>query len=309
MTLGPEIEWVVQLCRLHRPPLAPVFWFPPSGNPNSHDLDAILETEDRLECITVEVTRCYRGDRASGEAKIEERFLDLISAWFRDTATACLGATGYRVTSTVYLPGPLSALVPHIKEFLRSPQELQVTRTAVEHALRDAERRRHAVMIGDTDTSVLPQPVLFHPASQVYVEHTVPADAAEFNCMFRELAQGRWRPAIPMSFWTDTQAIIDAITDKRAKLSRYRESATAARARALWLLLIVEQAMGWDIHAALRGNNSNRLCAALAEQPQFDEIYLLAQMPGYPWYLRKIHPSPGTIGYPKVSSSDSAHPG
>jgi len=31
-------------------------------------------------------------------------------AWLRDIATACLGSRGYRITFTVYLPGPRSTL-------------------------------------------------------------------------------------------------------------------------------------------------------------------------------------------------------
>lgn len=44
---------------------------------------------------------------------------------------------------------------------LRSPQDQQITRTAIEHALRDAERRP-AWMIGDTDAGALPDPALLH---------------------------------------------------------------------------------------------------------------------------------------------------
>jgi hypothetical protein len=258
MIRGPDFEWIIQLCRLHRPPLVPVRWHVPSGDPDHHDLDAIIETEDHVKRIAVEVTRCYRGDRISGEAKIEEQLLDRFRAWLGDIAIACLGNRGYRITFTVYLPQPLTALVPRLKEFLSSPQEQPTTRTAVERALRDAERLRHAVMIGDAGTGAVPEPTLFHHGSQVYVEHIVPADAAEVNCKFEEPApgvQGKWQTVIPMNFWTTTQAIIDAIADKRADLPRYRSVATALKVQALWLLLIVEQSSGWDILAALHGDD------------------------------------------------------
>jgi len=110
MIRGPDFEWIAQLSRLHRPLLVPASWYPPSGNPDGEHLDAIVETEDHLTRITVEVTRCCRGDRASGETKIEEQLLDHFQAWLRDIATACLGTRGYRITFTVYLPGPRSTL-------------------------------------------------------------------------------------------------------------------------------------------------------------------------------------------------------
>lgn len=297
MIRGPDFEWISQLCRLHRPPrpaIVPVDWYPPSGNPDGEHLDAILETEDHLKRIAVEVTRCFRGDRVFGEAKLEEQLLHRFCAWLRDAAVSCLGDRGYRITYTVYLPAPLSTLVPRLKDFLGSLQEQFPTRTAIEHALRDAEQRRHAVMIGNTDVNVLPVSALFHPGSQVYVQDIVAADPTEVAWKFEEPAPGgrgdQWQTTIPMNFWTNTQAIIDAIADKRAKLPRYRGLAIASNAQALWLLLVVEQSSGWDILASLYGDNKGSLNTALAEQPQFDEIYLLAQMPGYPWNLRRLWP-------------------
>jgi hypothetical protein len=293
MIREPEFTWIAQLCRLHRPPLVPVSWYPPSGNPDGKHLDAIVETEDQQTRIAVEATRCYRGDRASGEAKIEKQLLDRLDEWLRDIATACLGARGYRVTFTVYLSAPLSTLVPGLQDFLGALKGQQVARTGIECALRDAKQRRHAVLIGDTDASMLPEPVLFHHGSQVYVEHIVPADPIEVDCEFREPApggrQGQWQTVIPMSFWTDTQALVAAIADKRVKLVRYRELAAASNAHVLWLLLVVEDSSGWDILAALRGDQNERLRTALAEQPQFDEVYLLARGPWLPerWDIKR----------------------
>ncbi len=215
--------------------------------------------------------------------------MDRFCEWLRTAAIGCLGTKGYRITFTVYLPGPRSTLIPRLKDFLGSPQGQPVTQAAIEHALRGREQGRHAAMIGDA--SVLPDPSLFHDASQAYVEPIVPADPAEVNCEFEEPGTGgQWHPFIPMSAWTNTQAIINAIADKRAKLTKYRELATVSNAHALWLLLVVEQSSGWDVLGALRGDEKDRLHATLAEQPQFDEIYLLAQMPGYPWQLRKLWP-------------------
>lgn len=195
-------------------------------------------------------------------------------------------AKGYRITFTVYLPGPRSSLIPRLKDFLGSPEGQPVTQAAIKRALRKAEQSRHAERIGDV--GVLPDPSLFHDASQVYIEHIVPADPAEVNCEFEELGPGgRWHPFIPISVWTNAEAIIDAIEDKRAALPRYRELATASDAYALWLLLVVEQSSGWDILAALHGDDKDRLGAALAEQPQFDEIYLLY---GPAWRLHKLWP-------------------
>ncbi len=283
MIRRPDFDWIVRFCRLHRPPLVPITWYPPSGNPDGGHLDAIIGMEGSSARIAVEVTRCYRGDRASGEAKIEEQLLDRFSAWLRDVTVACFGNKGYRFTFTVYLSQPLTALVPRLKAFLKSPQEQQLIRAVIEDALREAERSKYAAM-----TEGLPDSAFFHRGSQVYVEPIVPADAAEVDYKFEEPAQGQWRTVIPMSFWTNAQAIVDAIADKRVSLPKYRELANASNAHALWLLLVVEQSSGCDVLAALHGDNRDRLNAILEKQPQFDEIYLLCKGPGPPqgWDLR-----------------------
>lgn len=135
---------------------------------------------------------------------------------------SCLGDRGYRITYTVYLPAPLSTLVPRLKDFLGSLEEQLSTSTVIEHALRDAKQRRHAVMIGNAGVNVLAVFALFHTGSQVYVQEIVVADPTEVAWKFEELAPGgrvgQWQTTIPMNFWTNTQAIIDAIADKRAKL-------------------------------------------------------------------------------------------
>lgn len=278
-----DSECITRLCELHRPPLTHVASHPPLGDPDGEHLDALVETEDHASRIAVEVTRCYRGDRDSGEAKVEELLLGRWCTWLRDVAVACVGDRGYRITFTIYQTVGLTDLVPRIKEFLRTPGDQATAKKAIERALRDAQRDRHAAMIGNVEADSTP---LFRWASQVYVEPVTPTVLTDVNYKFEEPVPGgsayQWQTPIPKVFWTDAQAVIDAIQDKRAKLDRYRQLGAASGARSLWLLLVVEESSGWDIIATLRGDHSEQLRAALAEQPQFDEVYLLAKGPWLP---------------------------
>jgi hypothetical protein len=290
VTAVTDLEYITELCQLHRPPLALVATHPPVGNPNGEHIDALLETEDQTARIAVEITRCYRGDRASGEAKVEEQLLRRWYAWLTEVAMACVGPRGYRVTYTIYQAVGITELVPRIKEFLRSNGDQAAVRAAVEKALRKAEHDGKAAMIGDGEQD---STSLFRWASQVYVQLIPPTAPTQVEYKLEEPApdgsDGQWRTPIPKVFWTDAQAMIDAVAGKRAKFDRYRKLAKASGARALWLLLIVEESCAWDLMMALRGNHSEDLRAALAAEPQFDEIYVLAKGPWLPdgWDFRR----------------------
>jgi len=295
-----DLEHINEFCRLHRPTLTLVAMYPPVGNPNGDHLDALLQTQDHAARVAVEVTRVYRGDRASGVAKIEELLLGRWCAWLQDVAMACLGPRDYRITFTIYLTVGLIDSVPLIKEFLRSPGDQTTVKVAVERALRTAERDRRAAMIGVREQDPTP---LFRWASQVYVELIAPAASTEVNYKFEEPVPGgdpyQWRTPIPRVFWTDTPSLVDAIADKRTNLDRYRKIAEASGARALWLLLVVEESCAWDLLGALRGEGSDQLRAALAAQPQFNEVYVLAKGPWLPegWDFKRdgLHNASGPI--------------
>ncbi|HLY22025.1 MAG TPA: hypothetical protein VKT83_06110 [bacterium] len=300
LSVATDLEHINEFRRLHRPPLTLAAMHPPVGNPNGDHLDALLETEDHSARIAVEVTRVYRGDRASGEAKIEEQLLGRWYTWLRDVAVTCLGARGYRVTFTIYQTVGLIDSVPLIKEFLRSSGDQTAVRTAIERALRTAERDRRAAMIGVREQDPTP---LFRWASHVYVELITPAASTEVEYKFKEPVPGgdayEWRTPIPRVFWTDTRSLIDAIADKQAKLDRYRKLAEASGAGALSLLLVVEESCAWDLIGALRGDRSEEFRAALAAHPQFDEVYVLTKGPWLPegWDFKRdgLHNASGPI--------------
>ncbi len=272
------IESILELCRHRRPPLALVSAYPPFGNRQQHDIDVIVATDGGQSRIAVEATLCYRGDRASGEAKREEHLQEVFRRYLQDCAAKCLGQKGYRVKFTIYFRDLFSSVAPRLQTFLRSANGQQFLEESVQTILQEAASSRLAHQI---PLSALPDEHGFlHPGSQVYVA-TIPTwQENEYECDCKEPSSpdspGSWRTVITSNFGTTQQALIGGIDAKRASMPQYRAAAQQHNATAVWLLLVVEYAFGLDMHAALH-DEDGRLRAVLEADPQFDEVYVLAQ--------------------------------
>jgi hypothetical protein len=279
-----ERGWIYQLCCLHEPPLVLVQMYPPVGDLSDHIIDAIVEHGSGRK-IAVETTRCYRGDRSSGEARAEEDLLERFRTWLRRVAIEVLGDRGYRITFTVYLAEHRDTLIHRLKEFLRSAHLQKALKQSIERALRKAGSSKMAecVAAGDEATNL---PVI-GAGSTVRIIPVSPACPADVDWDLYECASGEWIRFISRDLWTDTWALAAGLQAKRAKLDQYRQEARKLGATEVWLLLVVEESSGWDLIGALRGRGSEALYQILHEEPQFDEVYLLAWHPRPPTELEQ----------------------
>jgi hypothetical protein len=283
MSLMPESEnefvrvAVAEFCRLHLPRLKPVDYFwRPDGYRGKGEIDAIVAKENSKTRIAVEVTRCYRGRRDTGEAKKLDDLFERFVKSLETIAVECLGPHGYSVEFTFYFAAPVENLARDTKMFSELFKVGEGLAGQIKDAVLRSGQAKLAEFIWPTGVPT-PHSRIFHEASQVYVQQTR-GDQTMVIANFKEPVPGRvgeWRPYIPLSVWICRQAIIDAIEGKRKRLGVYRALARSAGAGGLWLLIVAELVAGWDALAVLH-DKDGKLYEVVAKEPQFDEIHLLA---------------------------------
>ncbi len=287
MASNPEIEWIKELCRLQHPLLRVILSYPPSGDPSSHEIDAIVGQADGdgEPRIAVETTLCYRGVRAEGEAKLEEQILNDFSERLKRIATDCIDLKGSTAVFRIHFPDEFVKLRPRLHQWLsnkgRDSSWVALARAICE-ALRASMISRMAEAIDLSNVPSKVHDLINDTGNHVLARRIDDPQGAEWSFDFYEKHEAFWRRVITRNYGINVDGIKDAIVDKRQKLNKYRAIANQSGASQVWLLLVAEVVLGLDVHVAIHDENG-RLNSVMRAEPQFDEIHLLAGRQGPPW--------------------------
>ncbi len=301
MEQDPTLEWLATFRDLHRPRLLMNRYYPPTGTRATGEVDAILYEKDQEQerLVAVEVTRCYRGDRATGEAKQEEHVFGSFCEWLTEITPKCIDVDGYRIAYQILFARDhtLDLLRPVLHEWVTRKQRKGAGSELVaiiSQALRDAQATRqaqpiHLLASASSDLRRL----LNETGSQVYVQRMAAQSGPDYEFDFRVSAEvpndgTKWVRPYHLTFGISKDGVIQAIEDKCQGLGQYRAVASQCGALSIWLLLVAEHVDALVLKFILDDADGS-LKAALSATPQFNEVYLLAQGNWLPdgWNLKR----------------------